>query len=152
MKPKAQNDNDDGLLEYLEDIIGTSKYKTPIEESSQELDRLNDVCAEKSTRVKHVEKERAALEGRRNIALEYARNENALAMKQFILHQVHIKDCKENIEITEELIQRVKEEMEKENAKYKLDEGAVKEVRLEISQAKKQMKVRSLLVFANLDS
>jgi structural maintenance of chromosome 4 len=31
MKPKAANEHDDGLLEYLEDIIGTSKYKTPIE-------------------------------------------------------------------------------------------------------------------------
>jgi structural maintenance of chromosome 4 len=29
MKPKAANEHDDGLLEYLEDIIGTSKYKTP---------------------------------------------------------------------------------------------------------------------------
>lgn len=27
MKPKAEKDSDDGLLEYLEDIIGTSKYK-----------------------------------------------------------------------------------------------------------------------------
>ncbi|KAG9544739.1 structural maintenance of chromosome protein, partial [Aureobasidium melanogenum] len=30
MKPKAATEHDDGLLEYLEDIIGTSKYKTPI--------------------------------------------------------------------------------------------------------------------------
>ena len=27
MKPKAQNEHEDGLLEYLEDIIGTSSYK-----------------------------------------------------------------------------------------------------------------------------
>jgi structural maintenance of chromosome 4 len=37
-KPKAQGEHDDGLLEYLEDIIGTSKCKTPIEESAAELE------------------------------------------------------------------------------------------------------------------
>jgi structural maintenance of chromosome 4 len=44
MKPKAQGEHDDGLLEYLEDIIGTSKYKTPIEESAAEVETLNEVC------------------------------------------------------------------------------------------------------------
>lgn len=27
MKPKASNENDDGMLEYLEDIIGSSRLK-----------------------------------------------------------------------------------------------------------------------------
>ena len=27
MKPKAQSEHDTGMLEYLEDIIGTSRYK-----------------------------------------------------------------------------------------------------------------------------
>lgn len=27
MKPKAQNEHDSGMLEYLEDIIGTRRYK-----------------------------------------------------------------------------------------------------------------------------
>ncbi|KAK5214525.1 Structural maintenance of chromosomes protein 4, partial [Exophiala xenobiotica] len=47
MKPKAANEHDDGLLEYLEDIVGTSKYKTPIEEAAVELESLNEVRMEK---------------------------------------------------------------------------------------------------------
>lgn len=35
MKPKAEDKHDTGLLEYLEDIIGTDKYVAPIEESSK---------------------------------------------------------------------------------------------------------------------
>ncbi len=54
MKPKAANEHDDGLLEYLEDIIGTSKYKTPIEEAATEVEALNEICMEKSGRVQHV--------------------------------------------------------------------------------------------------
>ncbi len=33
MKPKAEDKNETGLLEYLEDIIGTDQYKQPIEEA-----------------------------------------------------------------------------------------------------------------------
>jgi structural maintenance of chromosome 4 len=62
MKPKAQNEHDDGLLEYLEDIIGTAKYKQPIEEAAKQVEELNDVCLEKSNRVSIVEKERDNLE------------------------------------------------------------------------------------------
>jgi SpoU rRNA methylase family enzyme len=62
MKPKAQNEHDDGLLEYLEDIIGTTKYKQPIEDAAKEVEALNDVCLEKSNRVAIVEKEKDNLE------------------------------------------------------------------------------------------
>jgi len=62
MKPKAQNEHDDGLLEYLEDIIGTAKYKQPIEDAAKEVEALNEVCLEKSNRVAIVEKEKDNLE------------------------------------------------------------------------------------------
>ena len=35
MKPKAEDKNDTGLLEYLEDIIGTQVYVQPIEENAK---------------------------------------------------------------------------------------------------------------------
>lgn len=35
MRPKGEDKNETGLLEYLEDIIGTDKYVTPIEEASK---------------------------------------------------------------------------------------------------------------------
>jgi structural maintenance of chromosome 4 len=82
MKPKAANEHEDGLLEYLEDIIGTSRYKTPIEEAAVEVETLNDVCVEKNNRVQHVEKEKSALEDKKNKALAYIRDENELVHKQ----------------------------------------------------------------------
>jgi structural maintenance of chromosome 4 len=64
MKPKAQNEHEDGLLEYLEDIIGTSKYKVPIEEANEKIERLNEERSEKLNRAKIVEKEKQSLEVR----------------------------------------------------------------------------------------
>lgn len=62
MKAKAQNEHEDGLLEYLEDIIGTTKYKEPIEQASLEVEALNEERAEKMNRLRVVEREKAALE------------------------------------------------------------------------------------------
>ncbi len=62
MKPKAPNEHEDGLLEYLEDIIGTSKYKVPIEEANEKVEGLNEERSEKLNRAKIVEKEKQSLE------------------------------------------------------------------------------------------
>jgi len=35
MRPKGEDKNDTGLLEYLEDIIGTDQYVQPIEDASK---------------------------------------------------------------------------------------------------------------------
>ena len=47
MKPKAETEHDEGMLEYLEDIIGTSTYKIPIDELSTAVEDLNEKRAEK---------------------------------------------------------------------------------------------------------
>lgn len=52
MKPKAVNEHEDGMLEFLEDIIGSSRYQQPISSLSQRVDELNELRAEKV--LKHV--------------------------------------------------------------------------------------------------
>eukprot|EP01124_Arcella_intermedia_P002477 TRINITY_DN1134_c0_g1_i2.p1 TRINITY_DN1134_c0_g1~~TRINITY_DN1134_c0_g1_i2.p1 ORF type:complete len:129 (-),score=33.64 TRINITY_DN1134_c0_g1_i2:1571-1957(-) len=51
MKPKGKG-QDTGLLEYLEEIIGTDKYMKPIEETATVLENLNEERNEKFNRVK----------------------------------------------------------------------------------------------------
>lgn len=62
MKPKAKDENDEGLLEYLEDIIGTSRYKEQIEHTSAEVEKLDEERSERLNRVKYVEREKNSLE------------------------------------------------------------------------------------------
>lgn len=47
MKPKAQSEHEEGMLEYLEDIIGSSRFKEPIEKLANEVEALNDARGEK---------------------------------------------------------------------------------------------------------
>lgn len=127
MKPKAANEHDDGLLEYLEDIIGTSKYKTPIEESATEVETLNEVCVEKSARVQHVEKEKNGLEDKKNKALAYIKDENELTYKQSALYQVYIDECNDNLKVTEEAIAQMQGQLDEELEKHQGNENGIKE-------------------------
>lgn len=47
MKPKAQSEHEEGMLEYLEDIIGSSCFKEPIEQLANEVETLNEARGEK---------------------------------------------------------------------------------------------------------
>lgn len=138
MKPKAANEHDDGLLEYLEDIIGTSKYKTPIEEAAVELESLNEVCIEKQGRVQHVEKEKNGLEDKKNKALAFIRDENELAEKQSALYQIYVAECEDNIKVTEEAIGQIQDQLNSELEKHAGSEDTIKELEKAYNKAFKQ--------------
>ena len=52
MKPIAATPNETGLLEYLEDIIGSNKYQEKILESQKILEGQNETRIEKVNRLK----------------------------------------------------------------------------------------------------
>lgn len=78
LKPKAANEHDEGLLEYLEDIIGTIKYKPMLEEVNNEIEKVNEIRTEKSNRVQNLQKDKNNLEGPKNEAVNYLKLENEL--------------------------------------------------------------------------
>ena len=84
MKPKAPSEHEDGLLEYLEDIIGTSQYKAPLEEALGEMERYQEDRNEKLNRLKIVERERNALEKQKKEVEDYLRlrNEHVRALSR----------------------------------------------------------------------
>ena len=139
MKPKAASEHDDGLLEYLEDIIGTSKYKAPIEESATEVDVLNEVCTEKSARVQHVEKERSGLEEKKDKALAYIRDENELAAKQSALYQIYIDECGDNLKVTEEAIGQMQDQLNAELGKHQGSEEGISEMEKQYKRGAKEI-------------
>ena len=142
MKAKAGNEHEDGLLEYLEDIIGTSKYKAPIEESAAEVDTFNEVCLEKSGRVQHVEKERNSLEDKKNKALAYVRDENELAMKQAALYQLYIGECDDNLAVTKEVIEQMQAQLETELENHNGSEQIIKKLEKAYSKGNKDLEAQ----------
>ena len=47
MKPMSKTSGEDGMLEFLEDIIGTKRLKEPIRELSERIELLKSKCNEK---------------------------------------------------------------------------------------------------------
>ncbi|KOB59169.1 hypothetical protein PFHG_00928 [Plasmodium falciparum HB3] len=70
MNPKG-NKNEDGLLEYLEEIIGTNKYIESINEHLEKLERCEEIHHEKVHRLKHVYNELKELAGPKKEAKYY---------------------------------------------------------------------------------
>jgi structural maintenance of chromosome 4 len=88
MKPKAPSPHEDGLLEYLEDLIGSNRHIEPINERTAAVDALTEQRGSMLNRLKAVEREKDALEGSKDEAVAFVRGEHELACKRGTLYQV----------------------------------------------------------------
>lgn len=119
MKAKAERENDDGLLEYLEDIIGTTKYKQLIENNLTKVDELNDICLEKENRFVLVEKDKDLLEEKKDEALRFLEMEKKLVNKQSIQFQISIHENNKLLHQNEQSVNDLNSELEAEKEKNK---------------------------------
>ena len=93
MKPKAPSENEEGLLEYIEDIIGTNKYVEKIEKSLVLVEELNDQRQEKMNRANRARKEKESLEGPMKEAVNFLKKKRHLVEKKHTLIQKHLVDA-----------------------------------------------------------
>uniref|UniRef100_A0A3Q1H250 Structural maintenance of chromosomes protein n=1 Tax=Acanthochromis polyacanthus TaxID=80966 RepID=A0A3Q1H250_9TELE len=120
MKPKGQTEHDEGMLEYLEDIIGSCRLKEPIQTLARRIEILNEQRGEKLNRVKLVEKEKNALEGEKNKAVEFLTLENDIFKHKSQLYQYHVHDLQKRIVDKEQEKQKILDdtkELTEKNAK-----------------------------------
>jgi structural maintenance of chromosome 4 len=93
MKPKADNENESGMLEFLEDIIGSTRLKEPLNQLSHKVEEMNEIRSEKMNRVKVVEKELKSLEEAKNEALKFLETENKITIEKSKLYQTFMNDA-----------------------------------------------------------
>lgn len=111
MKSKGKggaNAGEEGLLEYLEDIIGSNAYVEPIERAYEDLDGLNETRVQRLNRMRLVEKEKEQLEKPRAEVLAYLRKERALYGKENVLYQIFIEEARQSHKILDEQRQCLK--------------------------------------------
>eukprot|EP00884_Botryococcus_braunii_P019465 jgi/Botrbrau1/6201/Bobra.0344s0041.1 len=118
MKPKSQTPHETGLLEYLEDIIGTDKYITLIEDASKRLEELNERRQGHVQRVKIAEKEREALEGPRATAELYMTKDAEAKSAKSSLFQFFIRQGRINLEQINVNIKALEGKLAHEKAKF----------------------------------
>lgn len=118
MKPKAVLPNETGLLEYLEDIIGTVRYKKPLFQINEHLEKLNDERSEKHNRCRLAEREMKDLELPMTQAVDYLKLENKLFQVKNTHFQLYIFHKKKAIAKLEEDIIKATEALKEHDDKY----------------------------------
>lgn len=112
MKPKAMQPGECGLLEYLEDIIGTERYKKPLGLIGDRLEKLNDERTEKANRCRLAEREMKDLEQPMNEAVDYLKKENKMFQLKNLIYQLYTfiinNDIKNIIEKKTEAVTNLK--------------------------------------------
>lgn len=140
MKSKAPSPHEDGLLEYLEDIIGTVKYKQPIEDSVVDMDKLSDERSERLGRLRIVEKEKDRLEGHKDEAESYLKDCNSVARKKNILYQRYLFDLTNNISVCNEHHEEISNQLHAEESKVSGRKDALSDLEAEHKRLEKECK------------
>uniref|UniRef100_A0A060T4P0 Structural maintenance of chromosomes protein n=1 Tax=Blastobotrys adeninivorans TaxID=409370 RepID=A0A060T4P0_BLAAD len=143
MKAKAENEHDDGLLEYLEDIIGTSHYKKAIEDSATEVETLNEDCVEKTNRLQLIEKELGSLEGAKNEIVKYLETENEVISKKSALFQLNIRLCTARIELSTKVIEEQQAKLQREIEATSANKEQVEQLTQEYNAKQKELNALS---------
>ncbi|XP_044147987.1 structural maintenance of chromosomes protein 4 [Bufo gargarizans] len=139
MKPKGQTEHDEGMLEYLEDIIGSERLKEPIELLCRRVEALNQQRGEKLNRVKLVEKEKDALEGEKNKAIEFLTLENEAFKKKSQICQYYIHDLQKRTKDMEGQKQKIQEDTKEISEKSASLSEEMKEKNKALKDVEKQI-------------
>ncbi|XP_031624942.1 uncharacterized protein LOC116341786 [Contarinia nasturtii] len=136
MKPKAQNENECGHLEYLEDIIGTTRYKEPLEKIHAHVEILSEERTEKHNRCKMAERELNDLKAPMEEAVAYLKLENDLTRTKNKETQLHIYKTKESLERCTAELEEKTQNLKDHDIKY---EAIIKERTEKEQQIKEEM-------------
>lgn len=128
MPPKGKTENDEGLLEYLEDIIGSNKFVEETNEAEAKVETLTEQRQEKLNRVKAVEKEKNSLEGAKLEAEALLTKEREIRRKKNILYQINIMHVATEVKETEVKKIAVATNLEEERVKLKVADERVAEI------------------------
>ncbi|KAK2195337.1 bifunctional P-loop containing nucleoside triphosphate hydrolase/SMCs flexible hinge/DNA-directed RNA polymerase III subunit RPC4/RecF-RecN-SMC [Babesia duncani] len=117
MKPKATKPDEEGLLEYLEDIIGTNQYLEKINEAQQVFEKHQDEYQERSNRTRAAQKEVEDLMEQKKLADEYCKKENHLYKTMITLTQKTIFDTNEKRTVLVRELDQLKDLIKQANSK-----------------------------------
>lgn len=141
MPPKGKTESDEGLLEYLEDIIGSSKFVEAANLAAQKVDTLSELRQEKLNRVKAVEKEKDNLEGAKQEAEALLGKERDIRRKQNILYQIHGMKAEKEMAKVNEKKAAVEASLESEREKIKQADARIQEIESGLIQQRNDYEV-----------
>ena len=128
MPPKGKNENDEGLLEYLEDIIGSNKFVEDATKAAEKVEALSELRQEKLNRVKAAEKEKDGLAGAKAEAQSLVGKDREIRRKKNILYQIHGMHARRERSEAQEQREELSEQLEADRARLSAVDERVGEI------------------------
>lgn len=138
MKPKGQTEHETGLLDYLEDIIGTDKYIPLIEEGGKRLEELGEKRQGMLQRLKAAERDRDGLEAEKTAAEAYMSKELECLQAQSSLAQIFMHDAQRSVDDILKNIENLEAKLQQEKDKRKECAAALAEHETRYNAASKE--------------
>jgi len=114
MKPKGNNEHEEGLLEYLEDIIGTNVYIPQIDANIAKYEELASDETEAYSKFSFSKKEFEQVQKQRDELLKLADIHNEHVQIQSSIFQIEKYEAQLEIEKCQKSMDKLKQKMEKE--------------------------------------
>jgi structural maintenance of chromosome 4 len=111
MPPKAPKEGDDGLLEYLEDIIGSNKFVEQTNDVLAQVEQLSEQRNGHLQRVKGLQAELQGLEGAKQEAEALLAKEREIRRKHNILYQLNMEATRQSIEQRNDKVGELREKL-----------------------------------------
>lgn len=109
MKPKRNERTDeDGMLEYLEDIIGSSRLKKPIEKFKDKLEYFINEEEQMQKKLKLAETEVSVLVGPVQETIRLMRVENAITKCKYKIYCIDRLDAQQKVETMKNQVDELK--------------------------------------------
>jgi len=116
MKPKKlPNDSSTGMLEYIEDVIGTSALVEPIEKYNERLNKMKEFEGGIVSELKRAAAEKDILQTKNDAAIEFLELENEIVELKYSILEKEKTEFTESLKKNEELSHKMQEKLKSQN-------------------------------------
>ncbi|CUG91447.1 Hypothetical protein, putative [Bodo saltans] len=144
MKPKAEKEGEEGLLEYLDDLIGTNQYVDSITQAAAAFDHVQEERLGILDDLRRALADRNALEAAKLSTLNYVTKDNHLQRTLIVLCQLKTEDMEKQLVGPRKRLEALVQELQAIDAKSKETRDAVGELSKEEDAKKKIVKAATV--------
>jgi len=138
MKPKSVGEHDEGLLEYLEDIIGSNRFIAEINEVAKTIEDINEQRVHLVKRVKISERDCEKLRQPREEAESFLSLEREIRSRQNLLYQLNENTARTESELAGQKLAGYTEKLELERNKLQECNERLSEVEKQYNQCSQE--------------
>ena len=139
MKPKAEKEGEEGLLEYFDDLIGTSKYIDQIADATKLSEQRQEERLAQLDSLRKVQGERQALEGAKDSTISFVTKDNHLQTLLSIMCQLKMAELEEQLREPRKIVAEIDGKIATEEEHIKGIDNSSKVLQQKIKEALKNL-------------